>query len=101
MLPVVIIENGKPVAPMRDGDAVICFNYRSDRMRQIVRSLIERNVEGFDTTSGPNVTVTTLTNYDKTFDVPVAFEPTSMVQILAEVLSSHGLDMLKTAETEK
>src|SRR5207302_10223247 len=76
-------------------------NYRSDRMRQIVRSLIERNVEGFDTTSGPNVTVTTLTNYDKTFDVPVAFEPTSMVQILAEVLSSHGLDMLKTAETEK
>jgi len=101
MLPVVIIENGKPVAPMRDGDAVICFNYRSDRMRQIVRSLIERNVEGFDTSSGPNVTVTTLTNYDKTFDVPVAFEPTSMVQILAEVLSSHGLDMLKTAETEK
>ena len=101
MLPVVIVENGKPVAPMRDGDAVICFNYRSDRMRQIVRSLIERNVEGFDTTSGPNVTVTTLTNYDKTFDVPVAFEPTSMVQILAEVLSSHGLDMLKTAETEK
>jgi len=101
MLPVVIVENGKPVAPMRDGDAVICFNYRSDRMRQIVRSLIERNVEGFDTTSGPNVTVTTLTNYDKTFDVPVAFEPTSMVRILAEVLSSHGLDMLKTAETEK
>ena len=101
MLPVVIIENGKPVAPMRDGDAVICFNYRSDKMRQIVRSLIERNVEGFDTSSGPNVTVTTLTNYDKTFDVPVAFEPTSMVQILAEVLSSHGLDMLKTAETEK
>src|SRR5207244_7238075 len=70
-------------------------------MRQIVRSLIESNFEGFDTTSGPNVTVTTLTNYDKTFDVPVAFEPTSMVQILAEVLSSHGLDMLKTAETEK
>jgi len=101
MLPVVIVENGKPVAPMKDGDAVICFNYRSDRMRQIVRSLIERNVEGFDTTSGPNVTVTTLTNYDKTFDVPVAFEPTSMVRILAEVLSSHGLDMLKTAETEK
>jgi 2,3-bisphosphoglycerate-independent phosphoglycerate mutase len=101
MLPVVIVENGKPVAPMRDGDAVICFNYRSDRMRQIVRSLIDSSFDDFDTSDGPKVSVTTLTNYDKTFDVPIAFEPTSMVRILAEVLSSHGLDMLKTAETEK
>src|SRR5256714_12861737 len=101
MLPVVIIEDGRAVAPMRDGDAVICFNYRSDRMRQIVRALIESDFEGFDTSSAPKVSVTTLTNYDKTFPVPIAFEPTSMVRILAEVLSSHGLDMLKTAETEK
>ena len=101
MLPVVIVENGKPVAPMRDGDAVICFNYRSDRMRQIVRALIDSSFNDFDTSDGPKVKVTTLTNYDKTFDVPIAFEPTSMVRILAEVLSSKGLDMLKTAETEK
>src|SRR5437868_6527936 len=101
MLPVVIAEKGKPVGPMRDGDAVIGFNYRSDRMRQIVRALIDPTFDGFDTKSGPRVTVTTLTNYDKTFPVPIAFEPTSMVRILAEVLSSHGLDMLKTAETEK
>ena len=101
MLPVVITENGEPVAPMKDGDAVICFNYRSDRMRQIVSALIDSSFDGFDTKSGPDVTVTTLTNYDKTFPVPIAFEPTSMVRILAEVLSSHGLDMLKTAETEK
>ncbi len=101
MLPVVIVENGKAVAPMHDGDAVICFNYRSDRMRQIVSSLIDRSFDGFDTGDGPKVSVTTLTNYDKTFDVPVAFPPTSMARILAEVLSSKGLDMLKTAETEK
>jgi 2,3-bisphosphoglycerate-independent phosphoglycerate mutase len=101
MLPVVIVENGKPVAPMRDGDAVICFNYRSDRMRQIVGSLIDRNFDGFETKNGPKVSVTTLTNYDKTFPVPVAFQPTSMARILAEVLSSQGLDILKTAETEK
>ena len=101
MLPVVIAENGKPVARMMDGDAVIGFNYRSDRMRQIVRALIDPAFDGFDTKAGPKVTVTTLTNYDKTFPVPIAFEPTSMVRILAEVLSSHGLDMLKTAETEK
>ena len=101
MLPVVIVEDGKPVAPMRDWDAVICFNYRSDRMRQIVRALIDVNFDGFEIKDRPKVSVTTLTNYDKTFNVPVAFEPTSMVRILAEVLSGHGLDMLKTAETEK
>ena len=37
-----------PVAPMRDGDAVICFNYRADRMRQIVRALIDPGFDGFD-----------------------------------------------------
>ena len=101
MLPVVVTENGKAVAPMRDGDAVICFNYRSDRMRQIVRALIDPAFDGFDVSRKPRVTVTTLTNYDKTFDVPVAFPPTSMARILAEVLSARGLDILKTAETEK
>lgn len=101
MLPVVITENGAPIAPMRYGDAIIGFNYRSDRMRQIVRALIDPGFDGFDISGRPKVTVTTLTNYDKTFKVPIAFEPTSMVRILAEVLSSNGLDMLKTAETEK
>jgi 2,3-bisphosphoglycerate-independent phosphoglycerate mutase len=101
MLPVVVAENGKAVAPMRDGDQVICFNYRSDRMRQIVRALIDPGFDGFDISRRPKVAVTTLTNYDKTFDVPVAFQPTSMERILAEVLSSQGLCMLKTAETEK
>jgi 2,3-bisphosphoglycerate-independent phosphoglycerate mutase len=101
ILPVVVTENGKPVAPMRDGDAVICFNYRSDRMRQIVRALIDPAFDGFDVATRPKVSVTTLTNYDKTFPVPVAFDPTSMERILAEVLSARGLCMLKTAETEK
>jgi 2,3-bisphosphoglycerate-independent phosphoglycerate mutase len=101
ILPVVVTENGKAVARMNDGDAVICFNYRSDRMRQIVRALIDPDFDGFDVSTRPKVSVTTLTNYDKTFPVPVAFEPTSMARILAEVLSARGLQMLKTAETEK
>ena len=99
--PVVIVENGAPVAPMRDGDSVIGFNYRSDRMRQIVSALIDPKFDGFDISNAPKVTVTTLTQYDKTFDVPVAFPPQSMARILAEVLSSSGKTMLKTAETEK
>ena len=99
--PVVIVENGRPVAPVRDGDVVICFNYRSDRMRQIVRTLIDPSFDGFDRGPMPKVTVTTLTQYDPTFDVPVAFPPQSMAQILAQALSENGRTMLKTAETEK
>ena len=99
--PVVIEADGQPVAPMRDGDAVICFNYRSDRMRQIVRALIDPKFDGFDVSGRPSLTVVTLTSYDRTFAVPVAFEPTSMERILAQVLSARGRTMLKTAETEK
>jgi len=67
----------------------------------MVRALIEPSFDGFDVSGGPKVTVTTLTEYDRTFDVPVAFPPQSMARILAEVLSSRGKTLLKTAETEK
>ncbi len=93
--------DGEPVAPMRDGDAVICFNYRSDRMRQIVRSLIDPAFTGFDVGSRPKVSVSTMTLYDQTFGVPVAFPPQSMARIVGEVVSEAGLTMLRTAETEK
>ena len=101
IIPVVIVEEGRAVAPMRDGDAVIGVNYRADRMRQIVRTLIDPAFNEFDVSSRPRVTVTTLTSYDRTFDVPVAFLPQSMANIMAEVLSANNRTMLKTAETEK
>jgi len=101
MLPVVVTEWGEPVARMKDGDALICFNYRSDRMRQILRALIEPGFTEFDVSLRPKLSVTTLTAYDRSFNVAVAFDPTSMDRILAEVLSARGLSMLKTAETEK
>jgi 2,3-bisphosphoglycerate-independent phosphoglycerate mutase len=94
-------ENGEPVATVKDGDAIIGFNYRSDRMRQIVRALIDSAFDGFEIERRPKVTVTSLTMYDKTFDIPVAFAPTSMDRILAQVLSECDRSMLKTAETEK
>jgi 2,3-bisphosphoglycerate-independent phosphoglycerate mutase len=101
ILPIVITENGAPVAPIRDGDAVICFNYRSDRMRQIVRTLIDPSFDGFTIASRPAVKVVTLTMYDENFQLPVAFEPFSMARIMAQVLSEQGRTILKTAETEK
>jgi 2,3-bisphosphoglycerate-independent phosphoglycerate mutase len=97
----IVAANGQPVAPMRDGDAVICFNYRSDRMRQIVRALTVPGFDGFDVKDRPDVTVATMTVYDQTFDVPVAFPPQSMARIVGEVVSEAGFTMLRTAETEK
>ena len=100
--PTAIVDaNGQPVAPMRDGDAVICFNYRSDRMRQIVRSLTVPGFDGFDVKDRPDVTVATMTVYDQTFGLPVAFPPQSMAHIVGEVVSDAGFTMLRTAETEK
>ncbi|HEY0527652.1 MAG TPA: 2,3-bisphosphoglycerate-independent phosphoglycerate mutase [Gemmatimonadaceae bacterium] len=99
--PVVVKEKGEPAATVKDGDAIIGFNYRSDRMRQIVRALIDPAFDGFEIERKPKVTVTSLTMYDKTFDIPVAFAPTSMDRILAQVLSECDRSMLKTAETEK
>ena len=101
MLPVVIAEDGHPVAPMKDGDAVICVNYRSDRMRQIVQSIMDPAFAGFPRPRQPRVTMTTLTSYDRTFGLPVAFEPQSMANLVVDVLAENGRSMLKTAETEK
>lgn len=99
--PHVIMREGIPVAPMRDGDALICFNFRSDRMRQMVRALSDDTFAGFDVGRRPSIEVVTMTAYDRTFDVPVAFPPQSMANIVAETVSKAGLTMFRTAETEK
>ena len=99
--PAVVVREGKPVAPMRDGDAVIFWNYRSDRMRQLVSALTSPGFDGFDTRGRPAVKVATLTQYDPTFSLPIAFEPFSMARIVAEVLAEAGMTTLRTAETEK
>jgi len=105
IVPMVIVDaDDQPVAPMRDGDAVICWNYRSDRMRQIVRALGDPKFDGFDVADRPRLDLVTMTVYDATFDdfgVRAAFAPQSMARIVAEVLSEAGRTMLKTAETEK
>jgi 2,3-bisphosphoglycerate-independent phosphoglycerate mutase len=99
--PTAIVKDGKPLGRMHDGDAVLCFNFRSDRMRQIVRSLTQPDFDDFDVTGRPKVNVATMTMYDETFSTPVAFPPISMANIVAEVVSKAGMTMLRTAETEK
>jgi 2,3-bisphosphoglycerate-independent phosphoglycerate mutase len=97
----IVNADGTPLAPMRDGDAVVCFNFRSDRMRQIVRAMTTPGFDGFDVTGRPRLHVVTMTMYDETFDLPIAFPPQSMARIVADVVSDAGRTMLRTAETEK
>jgi len=99
--PAVVLREGKPVAPMRDGDAVITWNFRSDRMRQIIRCLAMPGFDGFDVRDRPTVHVATMTQYDQTYGLPIAFEPFSMAKIMADVLQDNGMSSLRTAETEK
>src|SRR6266513_1389054 len=86
---------------IRSGDGVFCFNFRADRMRQIVRALALDGFDAFDTGTRPSVELVTMTQYDATFPFPLAFGPMVLSQIVAQVLSDHGKTMFRTAETEK
>ncbi len=99
--PLVHVRNGAPVAKISDGDGVLFFNYRSDRMRQIVAALAVENFQGFPVPNRPRVSCVTMTQYDRTFPLPQAFPPFSLARILAEVLADHGKTQFRTAETEK
>jgi 2,3-bisphosphoglycerate-independent phosphoglycerate mutase len=81
-------EGGPALDP--DHDAVICFNFRPDRMRQLAGKLGELGLD-----------VTTMTRYRDDLDFPVAFPERTIEQVLAEVLAGHGARQLHTAETEK
>ena len=98
---VVAGPDGAPVAPIRAGDGVFCFNFRADRMRQMVRAWTQPDFAGFDRGGAPLVDLVTMTEYDATFTVPVVFGPMALEEILADVVSRNGLGMLRTAETEK
>jgi 2,3-bisphosphoglycerate-independent phosphoglycerate mutase len=99
--PVVIVQDGKPVAPVCDGDTIITFNYRADRMRQLVHALTDPGFDGFDVRGRPKAEVVTMTQYDETLEVPVAFPPFTLARIVAEVIADHGGTQFRTAETEK
>src|SRR5438105_4591461 len=86
---------------IRSGDGVFCFNFRADRMRQIVRALAVDRFDGFDTGVRPTVDLVTMTQYDEKFPFPVLFGPMVLSEIVAQVLSGRGKTMFRTAETEK
>jgi len=98
--PLVHHRHGRPVATLEEGDGIFFFNYRSDRMRQIVGALAVAGFDGFPVRR-PAVRAVTMTQYDRTFPIPQAFPPFTLARILAEVLAERDLTQLRTAETEK
>ncbi|MCP5468042.1 MAG: 2,3-bisphosphoglycerate-independent phosphoglycerate mutase [Deltaproteobacteria bacterium] len=92
----------KPLAKMNDKDAVIFFNFRADRARQLTRALTEDSFSGFERKIFPHLSVfVCMSEYDKNFGLPVAFPSVKIRHTLGEILSEHGLKQLRIAETEK
>ncbi len=85
---------------IKEGDAVLTANFRSDRMRELVTALGDPSFDGFECEHTP-VNIATITEYDKSFSYPVLFRKASPKNTLAEVISNQGLRQLHTAETEK
>ena len=98
---VVTTADDRPVGLLRDDDAVVFFNFRADRARQLTRALAFDDFDGFNRTSPPALHVLTFTEYDATFGLPVVFPPQTFSGSLAEVLAAHGRTSLRLAETEK
>ncbi len=100
--PTVITQNGQPVTTVGDQDAVIFFNYRSDRARQLTKAFV---LPGFEKFPRPNylkdLVFVTMTEYEKHLPVSVAFPPETVTEPLAKVISDAGLHQLHIAETEK
>ncbi len=83
------------------GDAVIFFNFRPDRARQMTRVFSDAEFDGFEREQIKLSHFVTMTEYDPTFDVEVAFPKTFPENVLADVIAQNGLKQLHTAETEK
>ena len=99
--PVVIQLNGSPVATISDGDSVICFNFRTDRCREITKALTQMDFPEQDM-HALQLHYTTMTEYDSTFkNVDVIFETDNLENTMGQVLEQNGLKQVRIAETEK
>ncbi|GHB73737.1 2,3-bisphosphoglycerate-independent phosphoglycerate mutase [Psychrosphaera saromensis] len=92
---------GKPV-PMQDGDAVIFMNFRADRARELTRSFVDNDFDGFERRMTPKLTdFVMLTQYAADIKTTAAFPPTPLTNVLGEWLEKHNKTQLRISETEK
>jgi 2,3-bisphosphoglycerate-independent phosphoglycerate mutase len=102
ILPTVIVDEAQqPLALIKDGDVAICFNFRTDRCREITQVLTQTDMHEFNMHK-LNLHYTTMTEYDKTYqNVNVIFETDNLNNTIGEVLAAHGKTQIRIAETEK
>lgn len=94
--PVAFDERG-----VRSGDAVVFFNFRPDRARELTRAMTDEDFQGFERCAHPEVFFACLTEYDPTISAPVIFPKEFPQDVLADVLADAGLSQYHIAETEK
>jgi len=98
---VILGADQKPLATIKDGDVVICFNFRTDRCREITEVLSQTDMPDFGMKK-LSLNYTTMTEYDKTFkNVNVVFENDNLNNTLGEILANNGKKQIRIAETEK
>ncbi|MCU0387785.1 MAG: 2,3-bisphosphoglycerate-independent phosphoglycerate mutase [Chitinophagaceae bacterium] len=96
-----INDAGEPVGTIKEGDAVFCFNFRTDRCREITEVLTQKNHPDHEMHT-LQLHYTTMTEYDKTWKgVQVAFETDNLNNTIGQVIEAHGLKQIRIAETEK
>ncbi len=99
--PIVVTSNTVPVGTIGPEDAVLCFNFRTDRAREITEALTQRNIPDFKLKKLP-LYYLMMTNYDDSFlDVKSVYDDETLSQTLGEILAEHGKTQIRVAETEK
>lgn len=102
IVPTVIADQQHPATPLREEDAIVFFNFRPDRIRQLTESFVRSDFDKFDRDDVPQgIHYVTMTQYEPSFPVHVAFEPLHVEDNLAKVISDAGLRQFHIAETEK
>ena len=97
----VLTPEGAHLGRIEDGDALLFFNFRADRMRQIVIAFKDEHFTPFERAVHPKAHIVTMNRYHEKFDLPVVFPPQEIRNNLGEVLSRAGLKQFRIAETEK
>lgn len=97
----IVTSDGEPVATINEGDAIIFFNFRPDRARQLTNALAVPGFKEFTFERRPRVHFVCFTLYDRTFGLPIAFAPNEHSNVLAEVWGREAVHNFRLAETEK
>ena len=101
--PTVVVDGtGDPRGRVRDGDVIVFFNFRGDRARELTRAFTEEGFAEFDPKPRPQLSYyACMTEYDRTFGLPVAYAPDQPTRIFPEIVAEAGIAQLRCAETEK